>query len=47
MQLNRTQAFEWAEAYKVTEHFQLTGTPPIGNQYPHPWTGTTIPIPPP
>lgn len=46
MTLNRPQAF-WAEQYKVSEQFQLTGVPPVGNQSPLPWGGTMIPTPPP
>ncbi|ETP66940.1 hypothetical protein G159_19935 [Planococcus glaciei CHR43] len=45
MDINRAQAY-WAEQYKVSEHFQLLGAPPVGNQYPGPWSGTVIPQPP-
>src|SRR5829696_48531 len=45
MTINRLQAF-WAEQYKVSEHFQLRGLPPVGNQSPGPWKGTSIPTPP-
>jgi RHS repeat-associated protein len=45
MMLNSAQA-HWAERYKVTEHTQLYGRPPAGNQFPRPWKGRRIPRPP-
>ena len=45
MRMNSPQA-HWAEWYKVTEHEQLEGFAPPGNQSPRPWRGRNFrPIP--